>query len=209
MSSLALANALRLSLLCLLFATTAGTAATYQFGALLVDAPSQATVNVPMDGANGRLVITNADTNKAFSTTAPGAGVPPLSITTLWAWDNAQSKWYFYAPSLEDQGGGSEGTTTNGAGIDTIDGDSGTATITYTISRSNFAVAKTGTGFTVIDNTGVNGIDTLQNVERLKFSDGGLALDVGATQPAGETALLLGAELPGRVVNDASRQAQL
>ena len=145
MSSITLANALRLSLLCLLFSTTAGTAATYQFGALLVDAPSQATVDFPMDGAKGRLVITNAGTN----------------------------------------------------------------TITYTISRSNFAIAKTGNGFTVTDNTGVNGIDTLQNVERLKFSDGGLALDLGATQSAGETALLLGAVLPRRLVCDASTQALL
>lgn len=145
MSSLTLANALRLSLLCLLFATTAGTATTYQFGALLVDAPSQATANFPMDGAD----------------------------------------------------------------TDSIDSDSGTDTITYTISRSDFAVAKTSIGFTVTDNTGVNGIDTLQNVERLKFSDGGLALDLGATQFAGETALLLGAVLPGRLVCDASTQALL
>ena len=208
MSSLTLANALRLSLLCLLFATTAGTATTYQFGALLVDAPSQATANFPMDGAKGRLLITNAGTNKALSTTAPGAGVPPLNITTLWAWDNAQSKWYFYAPSLEVIGG-PEGNTTNGADTDSIDSDSGTDTITYTISRSDFAVAKTSIGFTVTDNTGVNGIDTLQNVERLKFSDGGLALDLGATQFAGETSLLLGAVLPGRLVCDASTQALL
>ncbi len=29
----------------------------------------------------------------------------PVNLTTLWAWDNALSKWYFYAPSLESQGG--------------------------------------------------------------------------------------------------------
>jgi hypothetical protein len=28
-----------------------------------------------------------------------------FAATTLWAWDNAQSKWYFYAPSLDAQGG--------------------------------------------------------------------------------------------------------
>ena len=28
-----------------------------------------------------------------------------VAATTLWAWDNAQSKWYFYAPSLQAQGG--------------------------------------------------------------------------------------------------------
>ena len=30
-------------------------------------------------------------------------GATPLS--TLWAWDNSSSKWFFYAPSLETQGG--------------------------------------------------------------------------------------------------------
>ena len=37
--------------------------------------------------------------------------------------------------------------------------------------------------------------DTLKNIERLKFSDDSIALDVGATQSAGETQLLLGAVL--------------
>jgi hypothetical protein len=26
-------------------------------------------------------------------------------MTSLWAWDSAQSKWLFYAPSLQAQGG--------------------------------------------------------------------------------------------------------
>ena len=33
------------------------------------------------------------------------ASAVPASLKTLWAWDNAQSAWYFYAPSLEAQGG--------------------------------------------------------------------------------------------------------
>jgi hypothetical protein len=43
--------------------------------------------------------------NAALSTTPPAAGVVPQNMTTLWLWDNAQAKWYFYAPSLEAQGG--------------------------------------------------------------------------------------------------------
>lgn len=43
--------------------------------------------------------------NTDLSATAPAAGVVPQNITTLWTWDNAQSRWYFYAPSLEAQGG--------------------------------------------------------------------------------------------------------
>lgn len=29
----------------------------------------------------------------------------PVNLTTLWAWDNPRSKWYFYAPSLVKSGG--------------------------------------------------------------------------------------------------------
>jgi hypothetical protein len=28
-----------------------------------------------------------------------------VNLTSLWAWDSAQSQWYFYAPSLDAQGG--------------------------------------------------------------------------------------------------------
>ncbi len=98
---------------------------------------------------------------------------------------------------------------TGGPGNDTLDGGGGTDTITYAMSRSNLVMAKASAGFTVTDKTGAIGTDTLLNVERLKFSDGAIALDVGATQSAGQTALLLGAVLPGRLVFDASKQALL
>jgi hypothetical protein len=43
--------------------------------------------------------------NLDLSLTPPVTGVIPSNITTLWAWDSAQAKWYFYAPSLDAQGG--------------------------------------------------------------------------------------------------------
>ena len=43
------------------------------------------------------IAIGDTTTPAAFNTTVPA--------TTLWAWDNSQSKWYFYAPSLASQGG--------------------------------------------------------------------------------------------------------
>ena len=43
--------------------------------------------------------------NRSISATPPSPGVTPLNLTTLWAWDNATSAWYFYAPSLEANGG--------------------------------------------------------------------------------------------------------
>ena len=80
-------------------------------------------------------------------------------------------------------------------GNDTLDGGAGTDTALYSGPRSNYALAKTSTGFTLNDVTGAAGIDSLQNVERLKFSGGAIALDVGANQPGGEAQLLLGAVL--------------
>jgi hypothetical protein len=35
----------------------------------------------------------------------PAMGVIPLTLNTLWAWDSSLSKWYFYAPGLDAQGG--------------------------------------------------------------------------------------------------------
>jgi hypothetical protein len=43
--------------------------------------------------------------NLSLSTTPPTAGQVPINMTSLWAWDSAQSNWYFYAPSLDAQGG--------------------------------------------------------------------------------------------------------
>ena len=98
---------------------------------------------------------------------------------------------------------------TGSAGNDSIDGGAGTDAVVYSGSRSNFSLTKTSTGFTVVDSTGSAGTDTLLNMERIKFSDGAIALDVGATQSGGQTALLLGAVLPGRLAFDASKQALL
>lgn len=94
-------------------------------------------------------------------------------------------------------------------GNDNIDGGAGIDTTVYSGNRAGFSLTKTTAGFTVADKAGTLGTDTVQNVERLKFSDGAVALDVGATQSAGGTALLLGAVLPGQLVFDSAKQALL
>jgi len=47
--------------------------------------------------------ISPKDFNLTLSTTPPTSGQVPINMTSLWAWDNARSRWYFYAPSLEAQ----------------------------------------------------------------------------------------------------------
>lgn len=64
-----------------------------------------------------------------------------------------------------------------GAGNDTIDGGSGTDMVVYAGTRGNFSVTKTTAGYTIIDRSGTEGVDTLHNVERIRFGDKFLALD--------------------------------
>ncbi|MHB8167158.1 MAG: hypothetical protein ACYDDT_10365 [Sulfuricella sp.] len=42
--------------------------------------------------------------NKNIGATPPATGVIPVNLTSMWAWDNATSNWYFYAPSLDSAG---------------------------------------------------------------------------------------------------------
>jgi alpha-tubulin suppressor-like RCC1 family protein len=49
--------------------------------------------------------ITAKDFNLSLSTTPPTTGQVPINMTSLWAWDTATSRWYFYAPTLDAQGG--------------------------------------------------------------------------------------------------------
>ena len=36
---------------------------------------------------------------------SPVTGVVPQNLTTLWAWDNSRTQWYFYSPQLDAKGG--------------------------------------------------------------------------------------------------------
>lgn len=73
---------------------------------------------------------------------------------------------------------------TAGDGADSIDGGAGVDVVRYSGAEANYAVAAISTGVTVTDHVGAGGVDTLVNVERLEFSDAGLALDT--TGSAGE-----------------------
>jgi len=76
-------------------------------------------------------------------------------------------------------------TSTN----DSIDGGTGIDTVVYNANHAPFSIARTATGFTVADTSGAYGLDSLQNVERLKFSDVSIALDLDGH--AGQAAKLL------------------
>ncbi len=86
--------------------------------------------------------------------------------------------------------GGYHHDTLNGlAGNDTLDGGAGTDTAIFAGAKAGYTVTRSATGFTV--SSSAEGTDTLTNIERLKFSDVSVALDISGN--AGTTAKVLGA----------------
>jgi len=87
-------------------------------------------------------------------------------------------------------------TITGGAGNDTIDGGAGIDTAIFSSGRANYTVTSTGASYTIKSLAGTDGTDTLQNLERLKFSDRKLALDLAPAQHAGQALEFIGALAP-------------
>ena len=75
-------------------------------------------------------------------------------------------------------------------GADRIDGGSGIDTARYDGLSSQYALSSSSGALVVVDKKGASGTDTLTNVERLKFADTNVALDVGPTQNAGSVYML-------------------
>ena len=84
-------------------------------------------------------------------------------------------------------------------GDDLIDGGGGIDGAYYTGGRSEYGVTRTGTGFRVADLHGVDGVDTLVNIERLSFEDVSVAFDIDGN--AGTVARFIGAVF-GRAAMD-------
>nr|MDP2192589.1 DUF4214 domain-containing protein [Rhodoferax sp.] len=65
---------------------------------------------------------------------------------------------------------------TGGPGNDTIDGGAGIDTALYSGNRANYTLAKTSSGWVL--SSASDGVDTLTNIERVKFADTSMALDI-------------------------------
>ena len=81
---------------------------------------------------------------------------------------------------------------TGSTGNDTIDGAGGIDMVLYSGTSSGYSLTKTSSGCIVTDKAGVQGTDTLTNVERLKFSDAIVAIDLASGGNAANTAQFLG-----------------
>lgn len=78
-----------------------------------------------------------------------------------------------------------------GVGNDTIDGGAGIDSVAFAGPRANYTLMRQATALSVTASSGSDGTDTLSNVERLRFTDIGLALDISGN--AGTVAKILGA----------------
>ncbi len=67
-------------------------------------------------------------------------------------------------------GNSANNAITGGAGNDTIDGGAGTDQARFSGVQGNYTVTTTATGYTVKDNVGTEGTDTLFNIESLMFA---------------------------------------
>jgi len=77
-------------------------------------------------------------------------------------------------------------------GNDTLEGGLGIDTAKYSNAKSNYTLKfSTATNKSLVDNSGLQGSDTLVSIERLKFSDASVAIDIEGN--AGTTAKILGA----------------
>ena len=77
------------------------------------------------------------------------------------------------------------------AGTDLFDGGLGTDTVVYSGPLVQYTVNKSGNSYIVSEPTGSDGTDYLTNIERLKFKDKFIAIDLDGN--AGTTAKILGA----------------
>jgi hypothetical protein len=71
-------------------------------------------------------------------------------------------------------------TITNSQVSQNIDGGDGIDTLVYTSNSAGVVISKSG-GSTLVTNTATGEVDTLSNVERLKFADASIALDINGT----------------------------
>lgn len=86
-----------------------------------------------------------------------------------------------------------------GTGDDSINGGPGIDTSSYRGVRSNFQISYSESGWRLIDLIGVEGIDTLTNVERLSFADKRFALDLAPTESAGLALEFIGMMAPNLI----------
>ena len=95
---------------------------------------------------------------------------------TLTGIENIQGSWL--ADTIT--GDASDNRLAGGKGNDSIDGGGGSDQAAFSGNRANYTLSRTAGVYTVTDNVGLDGADSLVNIEQLVFSDLTLAVDTTA-----------------------------
>ncbi|MBK7509891.1 MAG: hypothetical protein IPI16_17935 [Comamonadaceae bacterium] len=103
--------------------------------------------------------------------------------------------------SLDDQMVGLAGNDTLSGedGNDRLDGGPGIDTARFDGLREHFQLAIASGRWSVQDLHGVEGLDQLTDIERLKFSDRKIALDLGPAEHAGQAVAVVGVLAPSLI----------
>jgi uncharacterized protein YkwD len=88
-------------------------------------------------------------------------------------------------------------TFSNTTANDAFGGGAGIDTVLFNGSRASYTLARTTPGWSIQSATG--GSDTIQNIERLRFADKKLALDLGPTERAGQALQFVGLLAPSLI----------
>ena len=85
-------------------------------------------------------------------------------------------------------------------GTDFFDGGLGIDTVVYNGPQERYSITKSGNRYVVSEPTGSDDTDYFSNIERIQFSNGKVALDLGGN--AGQAARLIGALLGPSFIKD-------
>lgn len=143
----------------------------------------------------GRFVaVDDGDTygnDTIFNFVAPYTG--EYYVNASWHQGTASSNKFVYLSIMEDVDTAKPAETTSSKN-DYFTGHTGIDSISFGGIRSNYSISLSLASITVNDSTGNDGIDTLVNIERLKFSDYSVAIDVNSMGGhAGDVARIIGA----------------
>lgn len=147
----------------------------------------------PIGGVNSTYTF-NSTTNGDISSYSDGSAIvtvyPDTILEKVIGSPEADIIIGYTASETLDGGAGSD-QITGGGGNDNINGGTGIDTAIFTGTAKSYKVSVGTSSVVVTGDPTTDGTDTLTNVERLKFSDKFIAIDLNAN--AGTTAKILGA----------------
>lgn len=100
------------------------------------------------------------------------------------------------------EAGGAGALMIGGAGDDTLIGKQGLDKAFVNVNKAALRLERQAEAWQLMDDSGQEGVDHLQDVERVLTLDGGIALDLGMDQAAGQVALILGAVFDASAVQN-------